>query len=58
MKLTVRHHLFKIFEPGKGKRYEVISAFTPTEAQEKVMKAWPDCKALLIDSRDLNESFQ
>ena len=55
MRLEVRHHVFKVFELGKGKRYEIVSAFTPAEAKEKIMKEWPDCKAILLDSRALNE---
>jgi len=53
MRLEVRHHVFKIFEPGKGKRYELVSAFTPTEAKEYVERTWPGCKALLIETKPI-----
>lgn len=56
MKLEVRHHIFKVSEPGKGKRYEVVSAFTPTEAKERIVKEWPDCRAILIESRSIGQS--
>jgi hypothetical protein len=57
MREEVKHHVFKIFEQGKGKRYEVISAFSPAEAKKQVEQAWPDCKALLIETRPISGPF-
>jgi len=54
MKLEVRHHVLLVFEPGKGKRHELVSAFTAAEAKEYALRTWPGCKALVIDTRPLS----
>ena len=54
MKLEVRHHVLLVFEPGKGKRHELVSAFTAAEAKEYALRTWPGCKALVIETRPLS----
>lgn len=54
MKIEVRHHVLLVYEPGKGKRHELVSAFTPAEAKEHALRTWPGCKAIVLESRPIS----
>jgi hypothetical protein len=58
MKLSLRQHVLLVFEPGKGKRHEVVNAYTPLEAKEKALEQWPGSKVLVIESRGADGIFR
>ncbi len=58
MRLELRQHVLLVNEPGKGKRHELIDAFTGAEAKEQALEKWPGSKILIVETRPASGPFR